>query len=217
MVIYFQGLGNAKVQCVGIHCALAFFLAEGEEIMNGYYDLTVCGLSRKLPFVDMADGMAYASFVVISDTELIEKAGEELARKANGADIVLTIEAKGIALAYEISRQLHMKEFVVVRKSVKPYVKAYLKDSVHSITTEGEDQIFLDEADSDRLKGKNACHCGRCDIQGRVFGGGRAAGGGSRGRNLCKAGYTGRGRRGRERGYYLSGKAALVSEGRRRL
>lgn len=122
--------------------------------MEKYYDLSVCGLSRKLPFVDMADGTAYASFVVISDTELIEKAGEELARKANGADIVLTIEAKGIALAYEISRQLHMKEFVVVRKSIKPYVKGYLKDSVHSITTEGEQQIFLDEADADKLKGK---------------------------------------------------------------
>lgn len=133
---------------------LHFFTAEGEESMDCYYDLRVCGLKRKLPFVDMADGTAYASFVVISDTELIEKAGEALAQKANGADIVLTIEAKGIALAYEIARQLHMKEFVVVRKSVKPYVKAYLKDSVHSITTEGEQQIFLDEADADRLKGK---------------------------------------------------------------
>lgn len=44
-----------------------------------HYDLEVCGLKRELPFVKLSDGTAYASFVVISDTELIEKAGKELA------------------------------------------------------------------------------------------------------------------------------------------
>ena len=67
-----------------------------------HYDLEVCGLKRELPFVKLSDGTAYASFVVISDTELIEKAGKELVAFANGAEIILTIEAKGIALAYEI-------------------------------------------------------------------------------------------------------------------
>lgn len=119
-----------------------------------HYDLEVCGLKRELPFVKLPDGTAYASFVVISDTELIEKAGKELAAFANGAEIILTIEAKGIALAYEISKQLHMKEFVVVRKSVKSYVKSFIQDAVHSITTEGNQDIFLDETDAEKLKGK---------------------------------------------------------------
>lgn len=119
-----------------------------------HYDLEVCGLKRELPFVKLSDGTAYASFVVISDTELIEKAGKELAVFVNGAEIILTIEAKGIALAYEISKQLHMKEFVVVRKSVKSYVKSFIQDAVHSITTEGNQDIFLDETDAEKLKGK---------------------------------------------------------------
>ena len=97
-----------------------------------HYDLEVCGLKRELPFVKLSDGTAYASFVVI----------------------ILTIEAKGIALAYEISKQLHMKEFVVVRKSVKSYVKSFIQDAVHSITTEGNQDIFLDETDAEKLKGK---------------------------------------------------------------
>ena len=120
-----------------------------------HYDLEVCGLKRELPFVKLSDGTAYASFVVISDTELIEKAGKELAAFANGAEIILTIEAKGIALAYEISKQLHMKEFVVVRKSVKSYVKSFIQDAVHSITTEGNQDIFLDETDAEKLKGES--------------------------------------------------------------
>ena len=57
-----------------------------------HYDLEVCGLKRELPFVKLSDGTAYASFVVISDTELIEKAGKELAAFANGAEIILTME-----------------------------------------------------------------------------------------------------------------------------
>ena len=47
-----------------------------------------------------------------------------------------------------------MKEFVVVRKSVKSYVKSFIQDAVHSITTEGNQDIFLDETDAEKLKGK---------------------------------------------------------------
>ena len=119
-----------------------------------FYDLNVCGLSRPLPFVEAHDGTVYASFVVISDTELITKAGKELAEYVKGADIIITIEAKGIALAYEISRRLNMPEFIVVRKSIKPYVRSFLHDSVRSITTEDEQELFLDEADAEKLKGK---------------------------------------------------------------
>lgn len=119
-----------------------------------YYNLTVCGLERKLPYIDLKDGEAYASFVVISDTELIHAAGEKLAEYANGAEIILTIEAKGIALAYEISKQLGMKEFVVVRKSVKSYVKSFFRDKVRSITTDGEQDLFLDKIDAQKICGK---------------------------------------------------------------
>ena len=122
--------------------------------MNQLYELEVCGLKRELPFVDLNDGTAYASFVVISDTELISAAARELMAQANDADIVLTIEAKGIALAYEISHLLQMKEFIVVRKSIKPYIKSYIQDAVHSITTEGEQDLFLDEADARKIAGK---------------------------------------------------------------
>ena len=38
-----------------------------------------------------------------------------------------------------------MKDFVVVRKSIKPYVKSYIQDVVHSITTNGEQHVFLDD------------------------------------------------------------------------
>ena len=105
--------------------------------MKNTYELTVCGVERSLPLIPIDENSAYASFVVIGDTELVERAAKELAGQIPPVDVVMTAEAKGIALAYEISRLLHMKEFIVARKSVKSYMRNPISASVHSITTRG--------------------------------------------------------------------------------
>ena len=96
------------------------------------YRIRVAGVERELPFVDISDDMAFASFVVISDTELISAAAPLLARKIGHCDAIVTAEAKGIALAYEISRLLGMKSFLVARKSEKTYMKDTVSVPVHS-------------------------------------------------------------------------------------
>lgn len=68
------------------------------------YTIELAGLKRDLPFVDIGNDMAYASFVVISDTELVSACAPLLAEKIGRCDAIITAEAKGIALAYEISR-----------------------------------------------------------------------------------------------------------------
>ena len=70
--------------------------------------------------------MAFASFVIISDTELISAAAPALAdqiRRQGPVEEIVTAEAKGIALAYEISRLLGLKRFIVARKSRKSYMR----------------------------------------------------------------------------------------------
>lgn len=121
------------------------------------YHLEVCGLVRELPYIPISDSMAYASFVVLGDTELVEKAGKELAQKVKDADILLTAEAKGIALTHEITRNLGKKEFIVARKSVKSYMKNPVEEVLHSITTKGEQHLYLDEADVKKIQGKKVC------------------------------------------------------------
>ena len=121
------------------------------------YELKVCGLTRRLPFVPIDGEKAFASFVVIGDTVLIERGGARLAEEIPPVDALLTAEAKGIALAYELSRRLGLKEFIVARKSVKSYMKNPISQSVHSITTKGEQHVYLDEADGAKLRGKRVC------------------------------------------------------------
>lgn len=121
------------------------------------YELNLCGVKRELPFVDLKDNLAFASFVIMGDTELITACAPELAAKIGDVDVIITAEAKGIALAYEISRILGKKEFIVARKSIKSYMSGVVSVSAHSITTTGEQHLYLDGHDAERLRGKRVC------------------------------------------------------------
>ncbi len=121
------------------------------------YTIELAGLRRELPFVDIGDGMAFASFVIISDTELISRCAPLLAEKIGTCDALITAEAKGIALAYEISRLLGLKDFIVARKSEKSYMAHTVSVPVHSITTAKEQVLLLDGADSEKIRGKKVC------------------------------------------------------------
>ena len=121
------------------------------------YCLEVAGVKRCLPYVDINDELAFASFVVISDTELVSAAAPLLAEKIGNVDMIVTAEAKGIALAYEISRLLGLKEFIVARKSEKSYMKDTLEVSVKSITTTSKQHLYLDGSDREKINGKKVC------------------------------------------------------------
>jgi adenine phosphoribosyltransferase len=121
------------------------------------YRINVAGIERELVYVPIDSRTAYASFVVIGDTELISCAAKELVKKLEGVEVILTAEAKGIALAYEISRLLNLKEFIVARKSVKSYMKNVISERVQSITTKEGQKLYLDETDANKLKGRNVC------------------------------------------------------------
>lgn len=119
-----------------------------------YFDFELLGVKRKLPYVKIAPDLALASFVVISDTELVGKAAQELVNRLPEVDYLMTAEAKGISLACEMSRLLGMKEFIVARKSRKPYMVDPLSHTVHSITTQKEQTLWLDGCDREKIRGK---------------------------------------------------------------
>lgn len=130
-------------------------MSGGNQVKS--YKLTVAGVERELPFVDISDTMAFASFVVISDTELIGACAPVLAERIGKCDAIVTAEAKGIALAYEISKQLGHKEFIVARKSSKTYMKDTVQVAVHSITTANEQILLMDGSDSRKIAGRDVC------------------------------------------------------------
>ncbi|AQS55971.1 phosphoribosyltransferase family protein [Novibacillus thermophilus] len=113
-----------------------------------YYTLHVAGVTRELPIVPVNDQLRIASFVILGDTELVCRAAEELVQKLPPVDVLITAEAKGIPLVFEVSRLLGMKHYVVARKSVKPYMENPLIHEVVSITTQKKQLLCLDRKDA---------------------------------------------------------------------
>jgi adenine phosphoribosyltransferase len=136
-----------------------------EEILvyrgQSHYEIEVEGLKRSLPIVEVSPGTFIASDaeLILGDVEFIEKVAKALSSKIKqfSPSIVATPEAKAIALAYEVSKNLGHKKFVVARKSLKAYMKKYLVESVSSITTTEEQKLVLADDDIDLVKGKGVC------------------------------------------------------------
>jgi len=125
------------------------------------YKINLFGLTRELPLVQVDNGIWIASDaeLVLGDTEFIEKAAINIARLIQPYDpeVLVTPEAKSIAFAYEVSKRLGHKRFVIARKSIKAYMKDYLVEIVKSITTKGEQKLVLTREDAEYIRGKRVC------------------------------------------------------------
>ncbi|WP_315523177.1 phosphoribosyltransferase family protein [Fusobacterium massiliense] len=120
-----------------------------------YYTLKIGDLERKLPIIKLSEDLSIASFVILGDTEIVEKTAPLIAEKLPKIDYIVTAEAKGVPLAYEISKILNLKSYIVARKSVKAYMKDVIEAEVNSITTTNPQKMYLNGEDVEKIKGKN--------------------------------------------------------------
>ena len=122
--------------------------------MKNSYTLKVAGLTRELPFFKVSDDLTIAAFILFGDVELTECCAKSLLEKAPEYDIMVTAEAKSIPLIYEMAKQAGANNYVIARKRPKVYMKNVISNSVNSITTKGEQNLYLGEDDVNLLKGK---------------------------------------------------------------
>ena len=118
-----------------------------------YHSMKIAGLDRKLPLCPLNEKLQIGAFVIFGDAELTVACADELLKKAPEFDYIITAEAKGIPLAHEMSRQSGKKYFVA-RKKPKLYMTGVFDVVVNSITTEGEQHLYLDTAEADEMRGK---------------------------------------------------------------
>lgn len=117
------------------------------------YKMTIAGHERELPLCAVSDSLDIAAFIMFGDVEITEDVATELLKKCPEHDIVVTAEAKGIPLCYEMARQ-GCRDYVIARKSVKVYVKNPISAEVKSITTSNIQKLYLPGDKAERLKGK---------------------------------------------------------------
>ncbi len=118
------------------------------------YPITVAGVKRDLPICNLSDTLSIAAFVIFGDVELTCACAKALLQKAPEFDYMVAPEAKAIPLIHEMARQSGRNEYFLVRKKKKAYMNGVFEVVDKSITTEGEQKLYMDGADAAKMKGK---------------------------------------------------------------
>jgi len=120
------------------------------------YPIDIAGVHRELRKFEIKPGVKIAILNILGDTELVNAAAVELAKKIaeKAPDVIVTAEAKSIPLAHAVSTELNNLPYVVLRKSHKPYMGDALKSETLSITTGQPQTLYLDEKDRQLIDGK---------------------------------------------------------------
>lgn len=121
--------------------------------MEKVYKMTIAGVEHELPICRLDDHVSIGAFVIFGNTKLTEASATALLKKVPAFDVIVTAEAKGIPLAYEMSRQSG-KRYIVVRKYPKLYMTEPVSVEVKSITTDKVQTIYMDKTELDYLDGK---------------------------------------------------------------
>lgn len=117
------------------------------------YSMTIAGCKRELEKFPVNEHLDIAAFIMFNDVEVTEKAAAELLKICPEHDIVVTAEAKGIPLCYEMARQ-GCRNYAVARKGVKVYMRNSICVDVKSITTENRQKLYFGESEVEAIKGR---------------------------------------------------------------
>ena len=121
--------------------------------MANTYKMTIAGCERELPLCEVNEHLDIAAFIMFGDVEITEKASAALLKISPDHDIVITAEAKGIPLCYEMARQ-GCGEYIIARKGVKVYMPDPISVNVQSITTLSQQTLYLGSDDAEKMKDK---------------------------------------------------------------
>lgn len=118
------------------------------------YEIDINGIKRDLPLCPLNEELQIGAFVMFGDVELTVACASALLEKAPEFDVILTAEAKGIPLAYEMARQANNCRYIVARKIPKLYMRNVFSRELKSITTEAHQELFLDGEEADLMNGR---------------------------------------------------------------
>lgn len=118
------------------------------------YPVEVAGIRRDLRLFEVAPGVRIALLNILGDTELVQAAAKALAKELKKFDssVLVTAEAKSIPLLYALAVEMD-SDWIVLRKSYKPYMGDALKAETMSITTGKPQTLVLDEKDRNLING----------------------------------------------------------------
>ncbi len=118
------------------------------------WPITIAGVQRELRLFEISPGVRIAILNILGDSELVAAASTALASRLEDcrAEVLVSPEAKAIPLAYALSLEMQLP-YIVLRKSLKPYMGDALATETLSITTGEPQTLYLDERDRQLVHG----------------------------------------------------------------
>ena len=89
----------------------------------------------------------------LKDVGVTIKSAKKLLDSSPDFDVILTVETKGVPLAYEMARQSG-KSYITARKTIKRCMTDAIEVSVESVTTGEKQKLCLDKEDAEAIKGR---------------------------------------------------------------
>lgn len=123
--------------------------------MAAFHRIVVGNVTRDLPIDTTPAGVKVAYFNIRGDWELVEALANALAPKVlASATMLLMVEGKAEALLHAIGHRVRLPTILPLKK-LKPYLQRPVKEVVYSsITTKGEQVMYLGADDAERLRGQ---------------------------------------------------------------
>jgi len=120
------------------------------------YPIEIAGLKRELPLCRITDDLYIGAFICFGDAEITEACAREMLKlvPADSYDYLLTAEAKSIPLIHEMARQSGAEKYFIARKGPKLYMPDPLRVADQSITTAGQQELYLGRDDAEIMAGK---------------------------------------------------------------
>lgn len=129
------------------------------EFKSDFYEIEILGLRRKAPLYRVDNiwivGNEHLSFGC--DIEFTERVAKELAARLRrfNPQCLLTAEAKSLAIAYEVAKNLGHNRYAVARKDLREYTRGYIKTEIKSITSKEPQQLVIDDLNVELIKNKD--------------------------------------------------------------
>ncbi|MCI5838782.1 MAG: adenine phosphoribosyltransferase [Christensenellaceae bacterium] len=120
-----------------------------------FHEVDIKGYKAELPVLTLPSGVSICFFNLHGDTLLTEHCGKEIAKLADGCEVLITAESKGLQLTHVAARELGHAHYAVARKTKKLYMQDGIEISIQSsITTGAVQKLYLSKHDADLIKGK---------------------------------------------------------------
>ncbi len=121
-----------------------------------FYEIDICGLKRKLPYIQIGKNTKIASFNILGDVELVSALAQKISQdlKAVDFDYLVGPEVKVVPLIQEVARLLRHKKFIICRKSIKPYMRSPIKITPLSHFPKHVKPLVIDGFDAKLIENK---------------------------------------------------------------